>query len=374
MEKDENLQEVETEVQDGSGAADVQSKKLLKIEKEKQELLASVAAADFKTLKSRVAAILNIFPATRNSDVSLSLKYWQTFQPDLYKEEGIIPKDFFKLERLHYIVRARAKIQNEYGLFQADDAIRRHRRQHEEKMESEVIHDEAPRRVVHVFADETGKNQRFVSVASVWILSGRAVFSISKAITDWQAKSNWADREVHFAKMGRQDFDTLKKYLEIVLVNREFISFKAIAVERAKTKRSIAEVVEKLHEYMLIRGAAHEVECNRIDLPREIEVTLDEEQSLDSFVLAELRTRITDAFERDSEGKLTIESIKTTSSRISPLVQLADLIAGAINRKLNHDGERNFKDDMADLVITMLDLDLTEDGIQGLDSSALFKI
>lgn len=211
MEEDDELRGIEALAKNVEDATDVQSKKLLRIEKEKQELLASVAAADFKTLKSRVAAIINIYPSTRNSDISLSLKYWQTFQPDLYKEEGIIPKDFFKLERLHYIVRARAKIQNEYGLFQADDAIRMRRRQHEEKMESEVIHDEAPRRVVHVFADETGKNQKYVSVASVWILSGRAVFSISKAITDWQEKSVWANREVHFAKMGRQDYDTLKQ-------------------------------------------------------------------------------------------------------------------------------------------------------------------
>lgn len=57
-----------------------------KIEKEKKELLSSVAAADFSSLKPRVAYVLNLYPHTRNSDISLSLKYWEIFQPDLIKK------------------------------------------------------------------------------------------------------------------------------------------------------------------------------------------------------------------------------------------------------------------------------------------------
>ncbi len=369
------MREIDPELDDGlDEAEEVRAKKLLKIEKEKRELLASLAAADFTTLKARVASVLNLYPATRNSDVALALQYWATFQPDLYKDAGILPKDLFKLERLHYLVRARAKIQNEYGLFQADDKVKRHRRKLEEKMEAEVIQDAAPRRVVNVYADETGKTQKFVIVASVWVLSGRAVYSITKAITEWQGGSAWASREIHFAKFGRQDIDALKQYLEVVLANREFLSFKVIAVERARTKRPIEEVVQKLHEHMLVRGAAHEVKNNRIDLPREIEVTLDEEQSLDSFVIADLQKLVSTALEQDSNDQLKVASMQTTSSRNSPLVQLADLVAGAVNRLLNHEGERNYKDDMADLVVKMLDLDLSEDGVPGLDASALFRI
>jgi flagellar biosynthesis/type III secretory pathway chaperone len=353
---------------------DARIKKLQRIEKEKQELLASLAAADFTTLKARVASILNLYPATRNSDVSLALQYWATFQPDLYKEAGILPKDLFKLERLHYLVRARAKIQNEYGLFQADDKVKRHRRKLEEKMEAEVIQDAAPRKVVHVYADETGKTQKYVLVASVWVLAGRAVFSITQAINEWRTTSGWGIRELHFAKFGRQDMDALRQYLEVILANREFLSFKVIAVEKARTKRPIEEVVEKLHEHMLVRGAAHEIESNRIDLPRDIAVTIDEEQSLDSFVIADLKRRVADRYQHDHDGQFLLTDIQTTSSRNSALVQLADLIAGAVNRYLNHEGERNYKDDMADLVVKMLDIDLSEDGVPGLDASALFRV
>lgn len=125
---------------------------------------------------------------------------------------------------------------------------------------------------------------------------------------------------------------------------------------------------------MLIRGADHEIQTKRIDLPREIEMTLDDEQSLDSFTLAEISRRVTSDFERTHNGKLKLCEIQTTSSRNSRLVQLADLVAGAINRKLNYKGERNYKDDMAERIIHDLDLTLNSEEVPGLDATALFNV
>lgn len=349
-------------------------RKRQKIEKEKNELLASLATGDFSSQRARVAAILNQYPVSRNSDVALALKYWSTFQPDLYNEAGILPRDMFKLERLHYIVRARAKIQNEYGLFLAAPDIKRRRRANEEKMEQAVLADAAPRHVVKIFSDESGKNQRFVSVASVWVLSGRAVFTLDQAIRKWQDSSRFSGREIHFANFGKKDIDALRDYLGVVLANREFLSFKVVAVERSKTRRSIEEVVQKLHEFMLVKGAEHEVASGRMSLPREMEVVLDEEQSLDPFVLSELKNSVAGIYEERHAKELRIESIQAVSSRNSSLVQLADVVAGAVNRKLNHEGEWNYKDDMAELVFGMLDLNMAEDGLPGLDASALFKV
>lgn len=348
--------------------------KLAKIEKEKKELLAALAGGDFSTQRTKVASVLNLFPDTRNSDITLALKYWETFQPEIYNPVGIKPTDLFKLERLHYIVRARAKIQNEYGLFQADEKIRHHRKQQEEVMHDAVLEDIKPKRVVQVFADETGKTQNFVIVAAVWVLSGRAVFTVSEAIKKWKERSVWATREIHFSKFGKMDFEPLKEYLGVVHQNREFLSFKVIAVEKSRTARKIEEVVAKLHEHMLIRGAEHEIQQGRMDLPREVGVTLDEEQSLDPFSLSEMKRKIDEEFTRSYNGDLVIETIQTVSSRTSALVQLADLIAGAVNRRLNSSGEKNYKDEMADWVIQTLDLSLSEVGVPGLDASALFRV
>jgi hypothetical protein len=368
------MSEMQSEVDEPSEEDLVSAKKLEKLDKEKGDLLASLSGGDFSKQRTRVAYILNLFPESRNSDITLTLKYWETFQPDIYNEHAIAPKDLFRLERLHYIVRARAKIQNEYKLFTSDEGVRRHRRKREEEMHDGVVKDIAPRKIVNVYADETGKNQDYLIVASVWVLTGRAVFTVGKAISDWKDTSLWAKREIHFAKFGKRDEEPLKEFLSVIQENREFLSFKAIAVESKQTKRSTEEVVEKLHEHMLINGVDHELESNRISKQHEIEVTLDEEQSLDAITLTEMKRRVNSDLKNTHGAGVSIASIESISSRGSVLVQLSDLVAGAINRRLNHKGNRNFKDDMADRIIHALDLQLDESEIDSLDVSAMFKV
>lgn len=192
----DNLEEKELSEEE---LAKLQAKKL-KMEKEKKKLLASLASGNFSTKRTKVTAVLNLYPKARNSDITLSLQYWEMFQPDIYDKTGIKPEHLFKLERIHFIARARAKIQNEYGLFTADEKVRLHRKKHEEKMQAEVINDAPARKIVNVFADETGKNGDYVIVAAVWVLTGRAVHTVSQAIMKWKETSVWKSQEIHFTK------------------------------------------------------------------------------------------------------------------------------------------------------------------------------
>jgi hypothetical protein len=347
----------------------------LRAEREKAELLKNLKAEDFSTLKARVAAVLNLYPAARDSDIVLCLRYWETFQPDIYDEKAIAPSDLFKLERLHYIVRARAMIQNEYGLFVASEKVRGHRKKNEETVKAEILAEEPGRSVVRVYADETGKNGKFVMVAAVWALSGRGSFKVRSAIENWRSTSSFAHREVHFAKLGKSDGDALSDYLQVVKDNSEYLSFKIIGIERSKTKRPIEEVVAKLHEQMLKKGALHELESGRIDLPRTIEVTVDEEDSLDAIALSEMKTSIDNFFSnRFPGGSLLIGEIASAPSNRSALLQLADIVAGAVNRRRNHDGERNFKCDFADRIIDELNLVVEEGEDDLLDSSTVLRL
>ncbi|QBY56058.1 hypothetical protein [Cupriavidus oxalaticus] len=168
---------------------DPAEKKRLKLENEKKSLLASLAGGDFSDQRTRVAMILNLYPQSRNSDVVLALKYWETFNADVYNPAGILPADLFKLERIPLLARARAKIQNEYGLFQADDGVRKRRKNREEEMFAAVINDVAPTPTMNVYADETGKTAAYVIVGAVWVLNGRAVWEVTDAIEKWRKTS-----------------------------------------------------------------------------------------------------------------------------------------------------------------------------------------
>ncbi|MEX5829742.1 DUF3800 domain-containing protein [Ralstonia solanacearum] len=349
------------------------AKKLARVEKEKAALLKSLAAGDFSTTRTRVAFILNLYKDTRNSDVTLAIKYWEQFQPELYSVHGILPQNLFKLERFHLIVRARAKIQNEYGLYLADDAVRRHRRRNEEAMEADVVADAASRGVVQVFADETGKTQRFVTVAAIWVLAGRAVYDVTQAVRAWQKTSVWANREIHFAKLGARDADVLQELLNVVVNHRAFLSFKVISYEREGSRRSVEDIVARLHEFMLVRGLEHEVGSARVALPLSVTVTLDEEPSLDEIARSDLKEAVERRYAEEFDRRASVESVVSVRSHDSVLVQLADLVAGAVNRRLNHLAERGAKDDMADAIIDALGLRAREEDI-GLDAFARLHV
>ncbi|MGN8139076.1 DUF3800 domain-containing protein [Paraburkholderia sp. 22099] len=360
---------------EGEAAVDLEVKRAAARLKAKESLIASLAGGDFSNQQTRVAHILNLHPAARNSDVTLSLKYWETFQPELYNPEGIKPADFFKLDRVPFLVRARAKIQNEYELFQAEDQIRRRRKSREDDMRDAVLGDDAPRQTLQVFSDETGKNEEHVIIGSVWVLNGRAVYDVTKAIKDWQTGSKFAKREMHFSAFGRGDLHAVDEYLNIVAANREYLSFKLMAMPKRNTRRPIEEIVQRLHEMMLVRGLRHEIESGRVGVPRHVGVTVDEEQSIDRIVLSEIRNTVAEGVERAHLDGVTLdERFNAVSSKESALIQLADVIAGAANRRLNFRGDRNFKDDIADRIMDVLGLQLEEGVAAEIDAAVLFKI
>ena len=342
----------------------------VRLEREARDLEAALADGVVSDLKTRVAWILNLFPHTRNSDVALTIKYWEMFQQGIFNSISMSPRDLFRLERESYLVRVRAKIQNEYKLFPADPEVRRHRRSREEDMKDAVVEDRAHGNIIFSFSDETGKNDEFVIVSSVWVLTGHAMFKLSQAIIDWQAGSPWAGREIHFTDLKKHHVGSIDGYLDVILRNREFLSIKVIAVRRADLRRPITEIVQRLHEFMLVRGAEHELRSNRISLPQTIRLTVDHEQSLDVIACADIQSRVNEAYRAAYGEDLTVDSVKTISSHKSQLVQLADVVAGAVNRRRNHRGERGYKDDIADAILSRLDVQLDEGEVPGVDSSA----
>ena len=125
---------------------------------------------------------------------------------------------------------------------------------------------------------------------------------------------------------------------------------------------------------MLIRGAQHEIENNRVKLPHEIRFTVDAEQSLDVIACADIKSRVADAYRAAHGDGLIIDEVSSISSHKSQLVQLADVIAGAVNRRRNHKGDRGHKDEMADMVISQLDIQLERDDIPDVDATTWLYI
>jgi hypothetical protein len=166
---DAKPQEVESEPKSSrSKRSEDPLAKKLRLEKEAAELQSCLRDGVISDVKTRVAWIMNLFPSTGNSDVALTLKYWELFQPELYNAVAMSPRNLFKLERETTIIRVRAKIQNEYQLFPGEAGIRRKRRELEEDVKEAVVEDKPEQNIVFVFASPNRCNCLFCFAVIIW--------------------------------------------------------------------------------------------------------------------------------------------------------------------------------------------------------------
>ncbi len=134
--------------------------KLKRIETEKKELIHNLVTGNIENIKDRVASILNASTESRNSDIVLAYSYWREFEASNFNEGMIAQDNALKLTKINTLCRVRAKIQNEYKLFQADEKVKKQRRVLEEKFRQEAISDKPSGLVTYsVYIDETGKTQ-----------------------------------------------------------------------------------------------------------------------------------------------------------------------------------------------------------------------
>ncbi len=80
-----------------------------------------------KQLKDKVRKMLSLYPETRNSDITLTIRIWKEYYPNRIITRASDMKDYvaltdlFDLPREDNIKRLRAKIQNEEGKYLPTD-------------------------------------------------------------------------------------------------------------------------------------------------------------------------------------------------------------------------------------------------------------
>ena len=138
--------------------------KAAKVAAERERLLTDCMSGRDSTIEQRVAIVLNHYPATRDSDIHLQQQFWRLFEG--WTGANISPEEMFSRARLTSLSRARARIQNQLGLFLASPHIRKRRGQLEEDRYEEAK--EAPERAeaLSVFADEAGKTD--TNLSGIW--------------------------------------------------------------------------------------------------------------------------------------------------------------------------------------------------------------
>ena len=330
-----------------------------RLEREKEDLLAHVASSSLSNMHHRVAWLMNHHPDTRNSDIALQIRYWRTFEKEIVNGDYVKLDDLYRLPRLNSLVRARARIQNQYRLFQADPVVRERRGTLEED-ELEKAAETPDHPVYAVFLDESGKNSSNLIVGSLWFLSGgEESLKLQLASSELKLKRQFA-HEFHFSEVKKDDLPIYKELIDIFLSQGGTISFKFISVERAGIKNAQV-ALEDLFFLLLTKGIDHEVSTGRAPLPRILDVWKDlEEAGADKLLMAKLEEKLKQAAASTYDNKLIVQRCVALDSKSNIFLQVADLVASSANRVLSRvKGVYNHKDELADYVLASLGVSIT---------------
>ncbi|MDB4904244.1 MAG: hypothetical protein JWQ63_3525 [Mucilaginibacter sp.] len=344
-----------------------------KIEFEKQELLNRVVSGNIENIKDRVAFILNTSNDARNSDRELAWVYWHIFESNLLDGAAITEEQFKALTQVSSLSRIRAKIQNEYKLFQADEKVRRFRGVLEADQKQEAIEDKPSGIGTYsVYIDETGKTQDYLSVGSIWLLKyGYSIIESQRELNKWK-KEKGISFEFHFTELTKHKMDHYKEFFLKFLSLHPDIGFKLIVINN-KGHNDKNSAITDLTYHLISKGVLHEDSTRRAPLPRVLQVWLDEEEKgSDQLKLENIKERITS---QQIPG-LYIGDFFAVPSADNFFIQAVDLFTGSINRKLHNPESSNFKDEFADFVLASLKFDIKSIDINNevADQSIVFDL
>ena len=345
-----------------------------RVESERAKLVEDIRGAVTKDARQRVAHLLDIDPELRDSDRKLVPAYWRMFdKASLSHDDAITFDELMTVTKYTSIIRARQKIQNEYGLFLGDTAVRRERHA--------IANVERSRQrrgfgvpFLFVFCDESGKTQTHRLVGSVWIpATSSDVGDLQAALADWK-KSRQLEREFHFKEAKGHQVSDYVDYFRHALTLAPAMSFKAMCVSKPDSgHRKVDEVIFDLHYNLVAEGVAHELTTGRTSMPRSLILFKDKDDSSDRLYLKLLRDRIEALCRPRFDNQLLLAGGGTLDSAKDHVLQIADLFTGSVNRVLNRDvgSERNFKDELAEAILGLLNLSATFDAIAGTNDKAM---
>jgi hypothetical protein len=334
----------------------VMKKELIR-QREIRQINLAIESMNFTTKRDRIAGILNLYPETRDSDMRLTIKYWETYQSDVYsKSADVSVTNLFKLERLTTVARLRAKIQNEFGLFLGSESVRHKRRLKEEQLREEIIEDSAPPPWIHIFADETGKTSENLIIGSVWFLDLRRSATFQNLVNQYKHEKGFKG-EFHFTELKASQLDVYKGFVDLVKQNREYISIKSVATKRRHSSRSIEDTLKYLHQFLIEKGFDSEVEQGRVSLPRYLNLSIDK-GGMDSMAKEMLLRDISQTLEHNYGSHNKLNKIMEIDSKDSAAIQLSDLITGSLNRLLNGPSQNNHKDEFSGYLLKELGVNL----------------
>lgn len=344
--------------------------KLQELAVQRQKLLNRLTEGNLTSLKERVAFILNHYPETRDSNITLSIRYYEVFHPERIRNGWIELNSFYELPKMYDMQRARATIQNDYGLFLARPDIRQKRMQLAEDARMQYGGEGDILPTLSVYSDESSKDRDFTVMGTVWFYNANHMIELENRLKNWKSETSDCPEEFKFNQLTLGSLPLAKEYFALAVSQIDTISFKAVAIQTHKAQENYDELVYRLYYETLMRGIEFELANNRISLPRLVFLFKDQDLGSDELWRADIRRKLAGDCSKLYDGQIRIDEIQPLNSVQHELLQIADLFTGSIARLLNQSpsSKKNQKDNFTEYVCELLSIDpITTEVNPGID-------
>jgi hypothetical protein len=156
---------------------------------QRNQLLARVARSEFGGADSKVCAILEQYPETRESAIATWIRYFQRFNATVLEKWNLSDLDFFyELDNLDTIGRVRREIQNTLQLFRGLESTAQYRLLYQKDLGDYLAARKGIVPEVRFYLDETGNegDKAYTGVAGVCTINWKHYEMHAAAIRQWR--------------------------------------------------------------------------------------------------------------------------------------------------------------------------------------------
>jgi hypothetical protein len=236
--------------------------------------------------------------------------------------------------------------------------VKRFRGKLEEDKKTEAVEDKPSGLGIYsVYIDETGKNQEYISVGSLWNLKFdfSAVYSAHIELKKWKDEKQ-IDFEFHFRELTKNRLELYKEFFVKYITKFPETGFKLIVLNN-KGLSDKGQAITDLTYHLISKGIEHENSTGRAPFPRVLQVWIDEEEKgSDKLKMENIKERL----KSQKIKGLYFGDFAAVSSKGSFDAQIVDLFTASINRKLHSQNDGHFKDEFANFVLDVLKFDIAQ--------------
>lgn len=320
-------------------------------QQERDRLLAWLATGDLATVEAKVASLLAKFPETRDSDIALSIRYWQIYESDiLIANKPPSLEVLFDLQPMTTIVRCRQRIQNDFQLFVGTRRTRAFRDDRQLQFYQYMAQQRDAEAELRVYIDETGSDtgSRFVGIGGVAVLDTRSYEYRHAAIREWR-RTCGHPATFHYADMTSASERHYLEFLSQIQKHRAGLVFLGYAtLHRGRKDLTITALIPQLISDLL--AVAKDQGC--LSAVRAVSVIKEASEGFDSLFREDIKQNLAELIADRFADRAYLKDFHCVPKGHEVFLEAADLIAASMRRRWESGG-RIHKDRVADAVINV---------------------